>query len=69
MLFISDRPLRIKVNKLPLLLGLGDGPHNTNAPTATASPTPANTAILSTSIITIHGRIRNFYELLYLNLI
>lgn len=35
---------------VPFFLGLGDGPHKTNAATAMANPTLANTAIFSTSI-------------------
>lgn len=34
----------------PFFLGLGDGPHKTNRPTAMANPTPANIAIFSMSM-------------------
>jgi len=45
------------VRSWPFFLGLGEGPHRTNRPTAMAKPTPANIAILSTSIIRIKYRL------------
>lgn len=49
-MLLLDR-VRVKARTLPFFLGFGDGPHRTNRPTAMAKPTPANIAILSTSII------------------